>query len=271
MVSSITLCSSKGGTGKTTTALNLAVAWAERGRKTLLLDLDPQGAVGLALARTDTEWTGLAEYLMQGGPLEEHLLPTKLPGLFFLPRGRLDPVDICEYESHLYSSDVLRTLLDEVPQDFRHVIIDTPAGLGMVTRAALAASRWAVVLLQAERMALRSLVQSLRVIEHVQHNDNSELALLGILPTMVQLRQEASINVMSAVWSGFAGVLETSIPRAEVFIHASEAGLPVAFLEGRVPPEARRFEMLAIELENRIADLAGVRGDEDEQPKRQLV
>ena len=143
--------------------------------------------------------------------------------------------------------------------------------MGPATRAALAASRFALVPLQAEPMALRSLVQTLRVIEHVRQHENPELTLLGILPTMVLLGQESSLNVMASIWSGFEGVLETSIPRADVFTKASELGLPIGFLGGRRPPEARRFEVLADELDLRITELTGMTGEEDENAQRKLV
>ncbi len=272
MATSLTLCSSKGGSGKTTTALNLAVAWAERGHKTLLVDLDSQGSVGFALAKSDAEWPGLTEYLLEGGALDSYLLPTSLPTLTILPRGRLDPVDSFEFESHIYAAHKLGDLLaDEALSDTRYVVLDTPSGMGPATRAALSVSRFALVPLQAEPMALRSLVQTLRVIEHMRQNENHDLTLLGILPTMVLLGHESSLNVMASIWSGFEGVLETSIPRSDVFARASELGLPVGFLGGRRPPEARRFEVLADELDLRVAELSGVTGVEDERAQRKLV
>ena len=100
------------GTGKTTVALNLSVALAEKHRRTLLIDLDPQGAIGHALCKSDTEWSGLAEYMMDGGAPEEFLVETKLPELNILPRGRVDPVDICEYEGYLHSSNKLGELVE---------------------------------------------------------------------------------------------------------------------------------------------------------------
>ena len=71
MAKRIVLASQKGGVGKTTIALNLAVVFAEKGRSTILLDLDPQGAVGLALARDEAEWMGVAEYLMNKATIDE--------------------------------------------------------------------------------------------------------------------------------------------------------------------------------------------------------
>jgi len=270
MTRRIVLCSAKGGTGKTTTALHLAVALAERGRRTLLVDLDPQGAVGLSLAKGDTEWQGLADVLLAGAQPSEVIVQTNLPGLQILPRGRIDPVDAAAYELHLYGDTVVREVLDAaiVGGDFDYAVIDLPSGLGPVTRAALAATHFVLVPLQAEPVALRTLGQTLRVIEHVSQNENPDLRLLGILPTMVELGKEPSLNVMGTVWGGFGGVLETTIPRSDIFAQASELGIPVGFMGGPRPPDARRFGMLAEEVESRILE---VDGGQDEQDHRRLV
>ena len=94
MARRLAIASQKGGVGKTTVALNLAVALAEKGRRTLLVDLDPQGGVGLSLAKGDAELAGLAELLMNQAEPTQAVMTTQLPGLRLLPRGRLDPTDV---------------------------------------------------------------------------------------------------------------------------------------------------------------------------------
>ncbi len=271
MANVISIVSSKGGTGKTTVALNLAVALAEKGDNTLLVDIDPLGAIGLSLARSDTEWTGLAEYILQKMPVEETIVKTKLPTLSILPRGRLDPLDISLYEEVLHSSRTLPDILAEIEGKFQYIIIDTPSGLGMVTRAAMSACNFVLLPLQAESLSLRSILQTLRVITHMKETENPELKLLGILATMVQLHQDASFNILKTVWASLNGVLETYIPRADVFALASEKGLPVAFLGGKYPPEALRFEMLATEIKKIIQEYGGVTGESDERTQRELI
>jgi chromosome partitioning protein len=268
-MNTIAIISSKGGSGKTTTALNLSVALAEMGRACLLVDLDPQGAVGLSLAKDDLLWSGLAELIMGDIVVEDAIIQTKLPSLSLLSRGRLDPVDICEYEKALYSSNALAEMIAKLDGRYRYVIIDTPSGLGMITRAALAVSTHVLIPFQAEPLALRSIGQALRIVDHVKTKENQNLNLLGILPTMVQLGVDSSLSTMSTLWAGFEGVLESTIPRTEAFIEASYEGLPVGFMAGKKTPEARRYEILADEVETLMAGRAG-RAD-DESPRRDLI
>ena len=107
MARRLAIVSQKGGVGKTTVALNLAVAWAERGRSTLLVDLDPQGGIGLALAKGDTELAGLAELIVGEAAPEEAVLETSIPSLRLLARGRLDPVDVAGYEQEIAGAGAL--------------------------------------------------------------------------------------------------------------------------------------------------------------------
>lgn len=272
MARRLTIAGQKGGVGKTTVALNLAVALAERGRRTLLVDLDPQGGIGLSLAKGDTELAGLAELLMGVVPPEQAVMATQLPALRLLPRGRLDPADACEFEKALFTPGVLAGALERVEgADTDLVLIDTPSGLGMVTRAAFGLSDFVLIPFQTESLALRSVGQTLRVLEHVQAHENPRLRLLGILPTMVEKAAPASVGVLGEIWNGFPAVLETFVPRAVVFARASERGVPVGFLAGPASPEAKRFELLANELEQRIAHLDGLEEVHAEQPPRQLL
>jgi chromosome partitioning protein len=267
----ISFISSKGGTGKTTTALNLAVALAQNGAPTLLVDLDPQGGIGLALDREDTELIGLAELATSATSLDDAFLATKLPELTLLPRGRLHPSDTEAYEAALSRGDVLSRVLEVADVEFSYVLLDAPSGLGAIPRCALRHSEWALVPMQAEPSSLRTAAQVLQLIGHVQEDWNPGLRLLGILPTMVDLEHEASMNVMRALWMGFGGVFETVIPRSRVITDASERGIPIGFLAGRRRPEARRFELLADEIRARISELTGETGEENVEPERTLL
>jgi chromosome partitioning protein len=224
--------------------------------------------VGHSLAKSETEWLGLAEYLMRQVPSADAIVETKLPNLSVLPRGRLDARDVVEFEKAMHAPGVLRTALDDLDSSYDYTVIDTPSGLGMITRAALAAADYLLVPLQAHALGIRSVTQLLRVVDHVREGDNPRLEVLGFLPTMVELTTPESLDVMTTAWSTLTGVLDTTVPRSPVFLTASHEGLPASFLGGKPTPEARRFEHLAIELETRMNVTPG---EDDEQPRRELV
>jgi chromosome partitioning protein len=272
MARRLVIASQKGGVGKTTVALNLAVALAERGRRTLLADLDPQGAVGLSLAKGDTELAGLAELLSGVTAPAAAVVATKLPGLSLLPRGRLDATDVDSFEAEVARPGVLDQALGacETAQDV--VVMDTPSGLGRVTTAAMACADFVLLAFQTESLALRSVGQALRVLEHVQASRNPRVRLVGILPTLVERERHGSHAVLSEIWNGFPDALETIVPRTESFARASALGVPVGFLGGEAGgPEARRFDLLADEIEGRMNRLDGMEKVHEAEPARHLL
>jgi chromosome partitioning protein len=272
MARRLVIASQKGGVGKTTVALNLAVALAERGRRTLLVDLDPQGAIGLALAKGDSELAGLAELVSGVGSAQDSVVRTRLDRLSLLPRGRLDATDVDSFEAEVARSGALEQALAACEGAADVVVVDTPSGLGRVTTAALAVSHFALLAFQTESLALRSVGQVLKVVEHVQATRNPRLRLLGILPTLVERERAGTHNVLSEIWHGFPDALETVIPRTEAFARASALGVPVGFLGGEAGgPEARRFDLLADELEARMSRLDGTEKVHEAQPARQLL
>lgn len=271
MTRRIVVASQKGGVGKTTVSLNLAVALAERGRKVLLADLDPQGGIGLSLAKGETALAGLADLLSGAATPAEAVLSTRLPGLSLLPRGRLDAIDVCEFEEALRVPGVLDEALGRVEEGIDLVILDTPSGLGFATRAALSSADFVLVPFAAETLALRSVSQVFRVIDHVRQTENPRLSLLGILPTMVEKGKPISFAILGEIWNGFGGVLESIVPRVDTFHEASRRGLPVSFLPGPLSPEARRFELLAAEVEMQIRRLTPGAAPEEERPQRELL
>jgi chromosome partitioning protein len=267
----LAIASEKGGVGKTTVALNLALALAERRHRVLLVDLDPQGGIGHALARPDVEHPGLADVLAGAISAGEALLPTNHENLTLLPRGRLDPCDACEFEARVREPGVLRQILSGFLPRFGIILLDTPSGVGSCTRAALEAADSVLVPFQAEPLCLRSVGRLLQVLERVRAEENQHLALLGLLPTMVNRKEEASQAVMNELWTGFESVLDTAIPRADVFGAASLRGLPVGYLPGKVSPEAKRFDMLAGELEGLFERWKGASDESDIRPARSLL
>jgi chromosome partitioning protein len=272
MARRVVIASQKGGVGKTTVALNLAVALAERGRRTLLADLDPQGAIGLSLAKGDTELPGLAELLSGVASAAEAVVATRLGGLSLLTRGRLDATDVASFEAEVARPGALDEAFAKCDEACDIVIVDTPSGLGRVTTAALACADFALLAFQTETLALRSVSQALKVLEHVQATRNPRLRLVGILPTLVERDRHGSHAVLSEIWNGFPDAFETVVPRTEAFARASALGIPVGFLGGDIgAPEARRFDLLADEIEGRMNRLDGMEKVHEAQPARQLL
>jgi chromosome partitioning protein len=261
MARRLVIASQKGGVGKTTVALNLAVALAERGRRTLLVDLDPQGAISLSLAKGDTELAGLAELISSQASPREALLATRLGELQLLTRGRLDATDVPSFEEEVSRPGMLDQILGSVETDAELVIIDTPSGGGGGGPGGRGAGDRG-----------RHARQALRVVEHVQNNANPRLQLVGILPTLVERERPGTHTVLSEMWNGFPATLETIIPRTEAFARASALGIPVGFLgAGMGESEARRFGLLADELETRMSRLHEMEKVHEAQPARQLL
>jgi chromosome partitioning protein len=266
----ISLFSSKGGTGKTTTALNLGMALADLGLNTCIVDLDPIGSIGSSLAKSDTEWQGLAEVFLKKIDIQQAIIKSKVPTLSILPRGRLDPVDACTYESFLFETNLLQSVMMDIKDNYQYIILDIPSGIGMIPRAALNISNYVIVTLQAEPLALRTLSQSLKVASYVTENENTDLKLLGILPTMVDVNQKESIGILKVLWGNFKGVFKTYIPRSNIFLKSSEKGIPATFMTGPNSVDAQRYTMLAREVVQICWEIEENTGDSYDEPERSL-
>ncbi|CAN5887263.1 ParA family protein [soil metagenome] len=251
----LAIVSQKGGVGKTTTAINLASALARRGRKTLLVDVDPQGSVRHGVGLLDANQSaGLADVLSGERELQEVVLSTSLPWLRVLLAGSVaDSAEHETYATQIATSPKLGELFERARNRGYLVVVDTPPGLGAVTRRVLAHSQHVLVPLQSEPLALQTTTQILRAIRDASVA-NPGLVLDGILLTMVEEGNEVSQRVAAYVREQLPPELlfDVEIPRTMASIDAFASGQPVVL---RSPDDAAAvaYSRLAELLDPRLA------------------
>jgi chromosome partitioning protein len=264
MTLSIAFASLKGGVGKTTAALNCAYAFARRGSRTLLVDTDPQGAIGLSLDGVGDR-AGLAANLENSEAALAGVLKTRLPELQILPMGAVGALDVDNLAQTARAHDVLKRIVDRSQREYDVVLFDTPAGLGGMTRLALEAVESVVAVAQCEPLALRSLPRLLELLAQLREAGD-DCSLLGVVGNMSSFREPVVLAALEELWGLYgARVFETAIPRDSNFLQASRAGVPLGLLSRRPPSVAAVFDGLVAEIEARL----GIsEGDNDDGPIR---
>jgi chromosome partitioning protein len=251
MTNTIAFSSLKGGVGKTSTALNCAFAFARRGARTLLVDTDPQGAVGLSLEGV-AERPGLAASIAKGSPALLDVVKTRLPELHLLPIGNVDSLDVDRFASDARSADALKRLIASSQHEYDVVLFDTPAGLGGMTRLALEAVDSVIAVVQCEPLALRSLPRLLELLARLREGGSS-CSLLGVVGNMSSFRDAVILASLEELWGLYREqVFDTAIPRDSAFLQASRAGVPLGLLSRRPPAVAAVFDSLVAEIEGRL-------------------
>ncbi|GFH37151.1 ParA family protein [Streptomyces pacificus] len=226
----IAMCNQKGGVGKTTSTINLGAALAEYGRRVLLVDFDPQGAlsVGLGVNPMELDLTVYNLLMERGMSADEVLLKTAVPNMDLLPSN----IDLSAAEVQLVSEvareSTLQRALKPLLQDYDYIVIDCQPSLGLLTVNALTAAHKVIVPLECEFFALRGVALLTETIEKVQERLNPELELDGILATMYDSRTVHSREVLARVVEAFDDhVYHTVIGRTVRFPETTVAGEPI--------------------------------------------
>ena len=246
----IAMCNQKGGVGKTTSTINLGAALAEAGRRVLLVDFDPQGAlsVGLGVNPLALELTVYDLLMDKGVQLDDVLVETDVDGLDLLPAN----IDLSAAEVQLVNEvareQALQRLLAPVLQDYDVVLVDCQPSLGLLTINALTAAHGVIIPLECEYFALRGVALLVSTIEKVRERLNPDLRVEGILATMYDARTVHAREVLARLVESFGDqVFHTVIAKTVRFPETTVAGEPITTYASS-SPGATAYRDLAREL-----------------------
>ncbi|AEG81559.1 ParA family protein [Corynebacterium ulcerans] len=226
----ISMCNQKGGVGKTTSTINLGACLAELGRKVLLVDLDPQGALsaGLSIPYEELDITVYNLLVDKHTSIHQAIHHTSIPGLDLVPAN----IDLSAAEIQLVNEvgreQTLARALRPVVKDYDYIILDCQPSLGLLTVNALTCSHGVIIPMECEYFSLRGLALLTDTVEKVRDRLNFNLDIVGILVTMFDRRTTHAREVMSRVVEVFDDrVFDTVITRTVRFPETSVAGEPI--------------------------------------------
>lgn len=250
----ISMCNQKGGVGKTTSTINLGACLAEVGRKVLLVDLDPQGALsaGLGIEHDDLDCTIYNLLIDSSLSIEEAIMRTPVNGLDLVPAN----IDLSAAEIQLVNEvgreQALARALRPIMKDYDYIILDCQPSLGLLTVNALTCSHGVIIPMECEYFSLRGLALLTDTVEKVRDRLNFNLEILGILITMFDRRTTHSREVMSKVIEVFGdSVFDTVITRTVRFPETSVVGEPITTW-APTSQGAEQYRMLAREVIERV-------------------
>ncbi len=226
----VAICNQKGGVGKTTSTINLGAALTEYGRKVLLVDFDPQGAlsVGLGVAPHQLDCTIYNLIMESGIAMSDVIMKTSLDGMDLLPSN----IDLSAAEIQLVTEvgreQTLARTLQPAVGEYDYILIDCQPSLGLLTVNALTAAQGVVIPLECEFFSLRGVALLVDTIDKVKERLNPQLEISGILATMYDSRTVHCREVFSRVVEAFGDtVFQTVIQRTVRFPETTVAGQPI--------------------------------------------
>lgn len=249
MAVTIAVTNQKGGVGKTTTAVNVAYFLAKAGKRTLLIDFDPQGNAtsGLGIDKQLVSTT-VSEVVMQQAELKDAIQATEYKCLSLVvstPHLANTEVELAQAEGRFIR---LKQAIASVEKDFDYIIIDSPPSLSLLTVNGLIAADYVLLPVQAEFYALEGLGQLLETMKLVRKGLNPGLELLGVLPTMMDSRTTLSGQVHEEIKKHFPdNVFQSTIPRNIRLAEAPSHGLPIGVYD-RFSKGARAYRSLTKEI-----------------------
>ena len=230
MGKAIAIFNQKGGVGKTTTNINLAASLAIKGKKVLVLDIDPQGNTtsGLGLSKKDLELTTYEVLVDDDLHPAEAVLPTGLQNLYIMPAS----VQLAGAEIELINmpgrEKRLKMAIDVLKPDYDYIFVDCPPSLGFLTINSLTAVDSVLIPIQCEFYALEGVSQLMSTIDIVRNNLNPDLEVEGVILSMFDGRTNLSIQVVEEVKKYFREkVYVTVIPRNVRLAEAPSHGMPI--------------------------------------------
>lgn len=237
----VALANQKGGVGKTTTSINLSACVAEKGRRTLLIDFDPQANATSGLGVEKQDGRSLYPVLIDGADPSTFIVPTAVTGLELIPAEvNLAGAEIEVARSERYLHRLRDALAPLVASDrYEFIFIDCPPSLGVLTMNALCTAHRLLMPIQSEYYALEGLSVMVRLIEQLRAGANPDLSVAGLVMTMYDNRTSLSRQVWQQVREHFGEqVYETLIPRSIRLGEAPSHGQPIILYDPHALPAA---------------------------------